>query len=145
MTDKQKSYKKSLIQQVHISPKYKEYYRENREDYLDKLLEHFGVKSSTEMSIKQLVALVKWLNYELPDLPIIRDRSRDATAAQLGLMRELWQHYARDTSEEALRGFVKRITKKLYLHLESVSKADATKCIIALKASTRNKEKKENG
>ena len=137
MTAKQKAYKKSLIQQVHVSPKYQEYYKENKEDYRAKLDEHFGESSSKDLNIEQLLVLVKWLNYDLPDLPIIKDRSKDATEAQIRLIYALWETYARDTSETALRAFIAKITKNTYLHLDRLSKADATKCILALKSTLK--------
>ncbi|RLC89877.1 MAG: hypothetical protein DRI37_02910 [Chloroflexi bacterium] len=133
MTVKQKAYKKSLIQQVHVSQKYQEYYKENKEDYRSKLQEHFGESSSKDMNIEQLLVLEKWLNYDLPDLPIIKDRSKDATEAQITLIHQLWDRYAKDTSQKALRAFIAKITKNTYLHLDKLSKADATKCILALK------------
>jgi hypothetical protein len=133
MTAKQKAYKKSLIQQVHVSQKYKKFYAENKEDYQAKLQEHFGESSSTQLNIEQLLALVKWLNYDLPDLPVIKDRTKEATQRQITLIHTLWSTYANDTSETALRAFIKRITKNTYLHIDKLSKADATKCIVALK------------
>jgi len=132
-TVKQTAYKKSLIQQVHVSQKYRAYYHEHKDEYRDILERHFGERSSKDLNIAQLVVLVKWLNYALPDMPIIKDRSKEATQRQIALMHALWQSYARDHSDSALRAFVNKITKKTYLHLDRLSKADATKCIVALK------------
>ncbi len=133
MTPKQKAYKKSLIQQVHVSDKYRSYYAQNKEDYRDKLEEHFGERSSKELNIKQLLVLVKWLNYDLPDMPIIKDRSKEVTERQTALIHALWEAYARDRSPKALRAFIARITGNTYLQIDRLSKADATKCIVALK------------
>ena len=133
MTAKQEAYKRSLIQQVHLSTKYQAYYKENKEDYKQKLLEHFGESSSKELNIEQLLVLVKWLNYDLPDMPIVKDRSKEATERQITLIHTLWSTYARDTSDTALRAFIKKLTKNTYLHVDKLSKADATKCIVALK------------
>ncbi len=139
MTDKQKAYKKSLIQQVHVSDKYSTYYSGNIQDYRDKLEEHFGERSSKELNIEQLLVLVKWLNYDIPDLPIIKDRSKEATERQMTLIRTLWSTYANDTSDTALRGFINKITKKTYLHLDKLSKKDAALCIVALKKTLKER------
>lgn len=139
MTEKQKAYKKSLIQQVHMSPKYQSHYRENKEDYKVKLDEHFGETSSKDLNIEQLLALVKWLDYDMPDLPIIKDRSKEATHAQISLIHKLWEAYANDNSEKALRAFIEKITKNRYLHLDKLKKADATKCILALKNTLKER------
>ena len=139
MTAKQEAYKKSLIQQVHVSDKYSTYYGGNISDYRDKLETHFGERSSKELNIEQLLVLVKWLNYDIPDLPIIKDRSKEATERQMTLIRTLWSTYANDTSDTALRGFINKITKKTYLHLDKLSKKDAALCIVALKKTLKER------
>ena len=55
-------------------------------------------------------------------------------------MRSLWRSYAHTPTDDALRLFVKRVTKKLYIHVDKLTKEDATKCIIALKATLRGKD-----
>jgi len=137
LTKAQLELKKKLIQRIHISDKYKSFYKDNREDYETKLLEHFGVKSSKDMHIEQLFALLRWLNYEVPELETIKDRSNEVTARQLTAMREMWELYAKHKDEEALRNFIYRITKNRYLHLNSITKSDATKCITALKKTLK--------
>ena len=137
MTAKQKAFKQSLIKQVHLAAKYKEYFAHNREDYEDKLTEHFGASSSKDLNIEQLIALVKWLNYELPELPVIKDRTKDATDRQINAILKLWDHYARDKSENALRKFIQKITGNLYIYIDKLSKHDATKVILALKKTLK--------
>ena len=137
MTAKQKRLKQSLIKQVHTSKKWQSYYKENEEDYRDKLEAHFGKRSSKEMNIEQLIALVKWLNYDLPELPVIKDRSSEATQRQITAIHGLWQRYARDKSDKALRSFVAKITGNTYLHLDKLAKKDAQKVILALKNSLK--------
>ena len=139
LTKAQEGLKKSLIQRVHVAPKYKSYYKDNREDYEEKLFEHFGKRSSKDLSIDQLFVLVAWLNNESPVLETIKDRSKDVTKKQLIMIKGLWEVYANDQSETALRAFVLRITKNRYLNMESISKADATKCIVALKKTLKEK------
>jgi len=137
MTAKQKAFKRSLIKQVHLAAKYKEYFAYNREDYEDKLTEHFGASSSKDLNIEQLIALVKWLNYDLPELPVIKDRTKDATNRQISAILKLWDRYARDKSEEALRKFIEKITGNRYLHVDKLNKEDATKVILALKKTLK--------
>jgi len=137
MTPKQKAFRKELIKQIHIAPKYTAYFKENEEDYRDKLEEHFGKRSAKDLTIEQLVALRKWLNHDLPELPVTKDRSKDATKRQMTAIFGLWERYARDKSEKALRAFVTRITGNTYLHLEKMRKSDAQKVILALKNSLK--------
>jgi len=139
MTKSQIKFKADLIKQVHISKKYQSFFRDNKEEYQDKLFAHFGVRSSKDLNIEQLIALVDYLNYKTPELATIKDRSKDATERQLTVIRELGQVYATDKSEEATRNFIYRITKNRYLNLKSISKADATKCILALKKTLKEK------
>ena len=139
MTKAQLQLKNSLIKRVHVSVKYKSHFKENREDYEDKLFTHFGKRSSKDLTIDQLFALVKWLNNESPVLETIKDRSKDVTKKQIVMIKGLWEVYANDQSETALRNFVFKITKNRYLNMESISKADATKCIVALKNTLKEK------
>lgn len=139
MTNKQKSYKARLIKAVHISTKYKEYFASHDDDYRAKLREHFWVTSSKELNITQLKVLVKWLMYEIPDLPIIKDRSEEITEAQISLMLKLWDQYANDTSEQALRAFIYKVTKNRYLRVDKLSRGDATQCIVILKKTLKGK------
>lgn len=137
MTSKQQAYRKQLVQQVHVSPRYQNYFKDEREEYEQLLFDHFGERSSRELSITQLQKLVDYFNYELPELPIIKDRSKDATEAQITLLNKLWMNYATDTTEKALRSFVKRVTGNMYLHVDRLTKKDATKCIVALKKTLK--------
>ncbi len=139
-TKAQEALKKSLIQRVHVSNKYRSYYKDNREDYTEKLFEHFGERSSKDLNIDQLFALVAWLNNESPVLETIKDRNKDVTLKQLTMIKGLWEVYANDQSETALRAFVFKVTKNRYLNMESISKTDATKCIVALKRTLKEKQ-----
>ena len=131
LTAKQKAYRKALIQYVHVSKKYRAYYKDNREEYKGVLERAFGVRSSKELSVNSLTILVDWLNYRRDELPVYRpDKITDAQEVKL---RELWERYAKDKSDTALLGFVKRVGQKAYMSVELVDKASATKCITALK------------
>jgi len=132
MTVLQKSLKSSLIKQVHISILYQQIYKHDRDMYEDLLLNHFGVSSSKELDIDQLMELVKFLNKKSDSLKVMMRKS-DATPSQIRFIKDRWQKVAREKSEDALRAFIKRITKKSYLHIDSICKKDAQKIIIALK------------
>lgn len=138
MTAKQTKLKKSLIKGIHISKRYQEYYKNDRDTYEHILDDVFGVKSSKELDIDQLKAFVAWLNYKTDELRIDKRKST-ATAAQIRKIKELWGTVARNPSDQALREFVHEITHNLYIHIEGISKKDAQKMIPVLKKM--NKEK----
>ena len=139
MTQKQKAFKLSLVKQVHTAPKYIALFKNDETAYRDKLEAHFGKRSSTELSIDQLIALVRWLRDELPELPMLKDRSEEATLRQTIAIRGLWQRYARDKSDKALRSFVAKITGNTYIHPDKLTKKDAQKVILALKNSLKER------
>jgi len=131
MTPKQKRLKASLIKALHISKRYQEYYKENRDAYKELLSEYFGVESSLELGIEELIGLVDWMNFKRDVLPMRKEPN--CTKAQLVMMQGLWREVARNTSEEALLAFVQRIIHKRYLHLHMLSKTEAQKVIPVLK------------
>jgi len=137
LTAKQKTYKRALVQYVHVSKKYRAYYKDNRDEYKEVLERAFGVRSSKDLSVDQLTVLVDWLNHRRDDLPVHRpDKITDAQEAAL---RDLWSRYAKDKSDIALLSFVKRVGKKAYLKVELVDKQSATRCITALKKTLGEK------
>ena len=131
MTTKQKAFKKRLIQKIHLSKKYKDFYKENKDIYYGLIKDHFGVDSSTEMNIEQLVVFCDWLNDRVKELPKVMLNS--ASDAQVSLITKLWGEKARDKSDKALRAFIYRLTKNNYLRIQSISKKDASVIIVALK------------
>lgn len=137
LTPKQKLYHKALVQYVHVSKKYRAYYKDHKDEYRDVLERAFGVRSSKDLRVNDLKVLVDWLNHRRDDLPV--HRPDKITDAQEVMLRELWSRYAKDTSDTALLSFVKRVGKKAYIKVELVDKASATKCIIALKKTLGDK------
>ena len=138
MTTKQKAFRKKLLARIHTAPKYRVLYQDDETAWREKLMAHFGASSAANLTIEQLVALDNWLRQDLPELPVIKNsraRRHDATKRQIEAIRKLWALYARDKSESALRAFVKRVTKNTYIHLNGMTRADATKVILALKNS----------
>jgi len=142
MTDRQKAYKKSLIKQLHISRRYREYYREEREAYEALLFKHFSVSSSKELQIDQLIALVKYFNFERETLMIqhsSEESKHKSSVKQLNTIRSIWSNYADDTSDSALLKFIKRQFKKQYLHVKSISRTEAQTLIAVLLKMQRQK------
>ena len=138
MTQKQKAFHKSLIKSLHISRRYSEFYKENREEYEELLVEHFGVKSSKELSIDKLIKLVDFMNFKDVVLPYPHHDEERASEAQLTLMKSLWESFASTPTEEALLKFVNRQVKKRYLHLHMLQKSEAQKIIPVLKTMQKN-------
>jgi len=54
--------KHALVKAVHCSILWREFYREDRDVYEKMLLEHYGVRSSKDMDIPQLLDLLNYLN-----------------------------------------------------------------------------------
>jgi len=134
MTPKQQIFHKSLIRALHLSRRYREYYRDNREEYRELLDEKFGVSSSKELGIEQLIVFVDYMNFKADELPTKRRVNESlCSEAQLKMMHGLWNELARDKSEEALLTFAKRVLKKHYLHLHMLTKSEAQKLIPVLK------------
>ena len=134
MTKKQELFHKSLVRAIHLSRRYKEYFKDERDEYLELLQEHFGVDSSTELSIEQLIVFVDYMNFKDVTLPTFRAKDNiHCTQAQLSMMRGLWKDRAREPTDENLLKFIYRQEKKRYLHLHMLSKIEAQKIIPALK------------
>jgi len=137
VSEKEISFKKRLLMSVHLSQRYVHYYKEDREAYEKLLLEHFEVSSSRDCSIKQLIALVDYLNFKSQDLAVIIEPKNRLTKKQIALMRALWIGYAKDNSDKALLNFIFKIAKNRYLSLEVVSKEDSSKVISILKKAVK--------
>ena len=133
MTVKERSYHKALIKTLHISARYQNHYKENKDEYIELLQEHFGVNSSKEMSVSELLILVDYFNFKRDDLPE-KASLKDITKKQYEYIKGLWEEKARDKSDEALLSFVKRQTKRKINSLNKLNFEEAQKLIIALKA-----------
>lgn len=139
MTPKQQIFHKSLIRALHLSKRYKEYYSDNKQEYREMLDEHFGVSSSKELCLDELIVFVDYMNFKADELPTKRRVNESlCSEAQLKMMRGLWSERARDKSEEALLSFAKRVLKKHYLHLHMISKSEAQKLIPVLQKMKKN-------
>jgi len=144
MTKKQENFHKSLVRSIHLSRKYKEFYRDNKEEYVELLQEHFGVTSSKELSIDQLISFVDFMNFKRHSLPKYESRADEpCTHAQLSTMRGLWSDFARTKTDEKLLAFVNRNRRTEYAEMRLVSKIDAQKIIPILKTMKANSHIKQ--
>lgn len=137
MTERQKVYKRALIQAVHLSKKYRSWFKDHRDEYEDAMRTAFGKKSSTHLSIDELVIWLDWLNEVIDDLP--EHNPSKITQRQTQMLNDLWSQYAIDKSEASLLRFVAKIVGRLYLNIGAVQKSEATKCILALKKTLGGK------
>jgi hypothetical protein len=133
MTKKQKEYKKVLLKLVHTSKMYKEVYSEDRELWEEFLKRNFGVKSSKDLSINELVRLVDYLNYKTSEL------KEKATINQIKYMCYLWDKKGKIKGVFGLIKFIRERMRFRVLKLKDLTKEEATKIIIALE---KLKEKK---
>jgi len=137
-TKAQLKLKKQLIKAVHVSKRYVNFFKENESEYRELLKKHFGVESSTKLTIEQLMMLIDYLNFKRDSLPVYKPQK--ATARQIEHLRGLWKRYAKDKSDRALLWFLKRFEGVLPLRVEYVSKESAQNAIVALKKSLRGKD-----
>jgi hypothetical protein len=127
MTKKQQNFKRALIKQVHTSPMYKGIFAHNRDLYEDMLKAKFGVTSSKDLSIDELIALVDYLNHTTDKIEL-----PPATQNQIAYIKTQWLLKAESKDETSLLKFIKRVTKKEIKSLENLTKRDASKVIGAL-------------
>lgn len=142
MTFLQENFRKGLLRGIHRHYIYEGLYASGAwEDWLHI---RFGVTSSKHLSIKELRYVLDIFNDKVedelnikPDLAgrtIMQQSTKDGgiTLKQSAAIRSLWEQKARDKSDIALLNFVKKATGTLFISLEHLKKAEATKVLIAL-------------
>ena len=82
MTNKQQTYKKSLIQKIQIVKHNVFIDDESRREFM---LSRFGVESTTKLTIDELKLLLDFCNRNVSDIPVSK-----ATEAQLHKINTLW-------------------------------------------------------
>ena len=124
MTNKQQTYKKSLIQKIQIVK-----HNVFSDDGMRKefMLSRFGVDSTTKLSIDELKLLLDFCNRNVSDIPVSK-----ATEAQLHKINTLWLEKAKNKSIEAMCSFVSKIAKRQVGFINELRKDEATKVIVAL-------------
>ena len=124
MTNKQQTYKKSLIQKIQIVKHNVFIDDESRREFM---LSRFGVESSTKLTIDELKLLLDFCNRNVSDIPVSK-----ATEAQLHKINTLWLDKAKNKSIEAMCSFVSKIAKRQVGFINELRKDEATKVIVAL-------------
>ena len=124
MTNKQQTYKKSLIQKIQILKHNVFVDDESRREFM---LSRFGVDSTTKLTIDELKLLLDFCNRNVSDIPVSK-----ATEAQLHKINTLWLEKAKNKSIEAMCSFVSKIAKRQVGFINELRKDEATKVIVAL-------------
>lgn len=124
MTNKQQTYKKSLIQKIQIVKHNVFMDDEMRKEFM---LSRFGVDSTTKLTIDELKLLLDFCNKNVSDIPVSK-----ATEAQLHKINTLWLDKAKNKSIEAMCSFTSKITKRQVGFINELRKDEATKVIVAL-------------
>jgi hypothetical protein len=136
MTPKQASYRKRLLSSIHLSPRYRSVYANDRDLWESFLQNRYGVSSSGDLAISELENLSDYLIGKTSML--IKDPSRrpdkpgQATKAQIAKIETMWSIVARDKSDMALRNFINRQIKSRPLHLHNLTRHEATVIIVSL-------------
>ena len=131
-TTKLQSLAKKLKAAVHLSQRYTQYYKDNKEEYRELLQKHFNVNSSSKLSIDQLIALLDYLNFKTDEIKT--KKQNKASPAQVATIKKLWAQYARDKSDRALIHFLSKYNNStLALKVEYYPSQALQKGIIALK------------
>jgi len=127
MTQKQRAYKQALIKQVHISKLYVDVYSKDRELYEDMLTNNFGVKSSKDLDIEQLIKLVKFL-----DGQTMTSLKTTATKNQIAFLLTLWKQKARNKDEKSLLNLIYMRFKISLNSIYDLEKKDFKKVVAVL-------------
>lgn len=127
MTQKQRVYKQALIKQVHISKLYVDVYSKDRELYEDMLTNNFGVKSSKDLDIEQLIKLVKFL-----DGQTMTSLKTTATKNQIAFLLTLWKQKARNKDEKSLLNLIYMRFKISLNSIYDLEKKDFKKVVAVL-------------
>ncbi len=124
MTNKQQTYKKSLIQKIQIVKHNVFADDESRREFM---LSRFGVDSTTKLTIDELKLLLDFCNRKVSDIPVSK-----ATEAQFHKINTLWLEKAKNKSIEAMCSFASKIAKRQVGFINELRKDEATKIIVAL-------------
>lgn len=124
MTNKQTTYRKSLIQKIQIVKHNVFTDDEERKEFM---LSRFGVNSTTKMNIDELKLLLDFCNRNVSDIPVSR-----ASEAQVKKIYDVWFLKAKNKDLVALYAFVFKITKESVNSVSDLTYRGAQKMIVAL-------------
>jgi len=127
------------------------------EDNYRALLFRFGAESSKELSKNEAVNFIKELTQLEKEIKsrntekkptgvhstgrlIYFNRREKATDNQIDYIAGLWIKVSEAKDYKSLMWFIKRVTKKFYIHLESMTLKEASHIIVALEKWNKQKE-----
>lgn len=123
-TNKQTTYRKSLIQKIQIVKSNVFLDDEQRKEFM---LSRFGVDSTTKMNIDELKLLLDFCNRKVSDIPLSK-----ATEAQVKKIYDVWFKKARNKALDALYAFIFKITKESVNSVSDLTYRGSQKMIVAL-------------
>lgn len=123
------------------------------DEYYRALLSRFKAESSTQLNrseaaevIEILIGFEKEIN-QSQNRGIFNDgrtyhlnRAGKATDAQIDYIVGMWQSIAKTPDYKNLMYFIKRVTRKLYLHIEQIDVKEASSVIVVLEKWQKEKE-----
>ncbi len=127
----------------------------NLEDsFYEALLFRYGVESSKELSKDKAISLIEVLtdiqkeqnnkNKNSTGLSSHRkiyfNRRNKATDNQINYISKLWWTLSDKKDYKSLMWFIKKITSKLYIHIESLELQEASNTIVVLEKWNKQKE-----
>lgn len=127
----------------------------NLEDsFYEALLFRYGVESSKELSKDKAISLIEVLtdiqkeqnnkNKNSTGLSLHRkiyfNRRNKATDNQINYISKLWWTLSDKKDYKSLMWFIKKITSKLYIHIESLELQEASNTIVVLEKWNKQKE-----
>ncbi len=121
------------------------------------LLFRFGAESSKELSKDEAIKFIDELSkfekeqklnnknikptgVHLKGRLVYFNRRNKATDKQIDYIAGLWLKLSNRKDYQSLMWFIKRITKKLYIHIESITLQEASIVIVALEKWNKTKE-----
>ena len=127
----------------------------NLEDsFYEALLFRYGVESSKELSKDKAISLIEVItdiqkeqknkNTNSTGLSSYRkiyfNRRNKATDNQINYISKLWWTLSDKKDYKSLMWFIKKITSKLYIHIESLELQEASNTIVVLEKWNKQKE-----
>lgn len=127
------------------------------DDIYRALLFKYGAESSKELSKNEAIKLIDELvqlqkevkgkdaikkptGVQVKGRLIYFNRRNKVTDNQIDYIAGLWLKLSDRKDYKSLMWFIKRITKKLYIHIESITKNEASSIIVALENWNKQKE-----
>jgi len=84
--------KAGLIKAIHCSQMWRQFFRDDRAAYERMLLDAYGVESSRQMSVYQLIDLLKYLNYEQKSPSMLRRPATTQAGGKVTRLASVGEH-----------------------------------------------------